>query len=121
MLWFWLNVPLAVAFVGAWCGIPLAMVLRTRDQGPEQADGHSVEPAEPEPTGAVHRGEPWVWLWRYWHWWVCSASCQMNGRGLRRGPRPSAMRTALSAPPDAAVAAAVPAPAADLAVRWPGS
>ena len=60
MLWFWLNVPLAVAFVEAWCGIPLAMVLRTPDRGPGQADGHRVEPAEPEPAGAVHRSEPRV-------------------------------------------------------------
>ncbi len=60
MLWFWLNVPLAVAFVGAWCGIPLAMVLRNPDWGPEPSDGCCVQPAEPEPAGAVHRSEPRV-------------------------------------------------------------
>ena len=49
MLWFWLNVPLAVAFIGAWCGIPLAKVLRNPDWGPERADGYRVQPAEPEP------------------------------------------------------------------------
>ncbi len=60
MLWFWLNVPLAVAFIGAWCGIPLAKVLRNPDWGPDPADGHRVQPAGPEPAGAVHRSEPSV-------------------------------------------------------------
>ncbi len=59
MLWFWLNVRLAVAFIGAWCGIPLAKVLRNPDWGPERA-GHCVQPAEPEPAGAVVRSEPRV-------------------------------------------------------------
>jgi hypothetical protein len=60
MLWFWLNVPLAVAFIGAWCGIPLVKVLRNPDWGPERAAGHRVQPAEPEPAGAVVRSEPRV-------------------------------------------------------------
>jgi hypothetical protein len=60
MLWFWLNVPLAVAFIGAWCGIPLAKVLRTPDGGPERAGGHCVQPAEPAPAGAVVGSEPRV-------------------------------------------------------------
>lgn len=60
MLWFWLCVPLAVAFVGAWCGIPLAKVLRNPDWGPERADGYRVQPAEPEPAVAVVRSEPRV-------------------------------------------------------------
>jgi hypothetical protein len=53
MVWFWLNVPLVVAFVGAWCGIPLAKVLRNPEWGPERADGYHVQPAEPVPAGAV--------------------------------------------------------------------
>jgi hypothetical protein len=60
MLWFWLNVPLAVAFIGAWCGIPLAKVLRNPDWGPERAGGHCVQSAELEPAGAVVRSEPRV-------------------------------------------------------------
>jgi hypothetical protein len=60
MLWFWLNVPLAVAFIGAWCGIPLVKVLRNPDWGPERADGYRVQPAEPKPAGAVVRSEPRV-------------------------------------------------------------
>jgi hypothetical protein len=60
MLWFWLNVPLAVAFVGAWCAIPLAKVLRNPDWGPERADGYRVQHAEPERVGAVVRSEPRV-------------------------------------------------------------
>ena len=38
----------------------------------------------------------------HWHWRVCSASWQMNGRGLRRWPRPSGVRPAVSVQPDAA-------------------
>ncbi len=57
MVWFWLNVPLAVAFLGAWCGIPLAKVLRNPDWGPQRADGYYVQP---EPAVAVQRSEPQV-------------------------------------------------------------
>jgi hypothetical protein len=60
MVWFWLNVPLAVAFLGAWCGIPLAKVLRNPDWGPQRADTYRVQPAEPEPATAVHHSEPRV-------------------------------------------------------------
>ena len=55
MLWFWLNVPLAVAFIGAWCGIPLAKVLRNPDWGPERAGSHCVQPGR---TGAGRRRCP---------------------------------------------------------------
>lgn len=60
MLWFWLNVPLAAAFFGAWCGIPLAKVLRNPDGGSGRPDGYRVQPAGPEPAGAVVRSEPRV-------------------------------------------------------------
>ncbi len=60
MLWFWLNVPLAVAFFGAWCGTPLAKVLRNPDWGPQRASGHRIQPAEPEPAGTVVRSGPRV-------------------------------------------------------------
>jgi hypothetical protein len=58
MVWFWLNVPLAVAFFGAWCGIPLAKVLRNPTWGPEPADSYRVQPAQPEPAAAVNRSKP---------------------------------------------------------------
>jgi hypothetical protein len=57
MVWFWLNVPLAVAFFGAICGIPLAKVLRNPDWGPQRADAHYAQAAEPAPTAAIHRSE----------------------------------------------------------------
>lgn len=60
MMWFGLNVPLAAAFVGAWCGIPLAKVLRNPGWGPQRAGAHRVQPAEPESVSAVVRGEPRV-------------------------------------------------------------
>jgi hypothetical protein len=34
MNWFWLNMPLAAAFVGAWVGIPMWLVFRHPDRGP---------------------------------------------------------------------------------------
>ena len=34
MNWFLLNVPLAAAFVGAWVGIPLWMIVKHPDTGP---------------------------------------------------------------------------------------
>jgi hypothetical protein len=40
--------------------------------------------------------------WRHRPWRACRASGQRNGRGLRRGPRPSGMRAAPSMPRDAA-------------------
>jgi len=55
MMWFWLNIPLAVAFFGAWCGIPLAMVLRKPDWGSAK-----VGSAQPTPAVAVYAGQPQV-------------------------------------------------------------
>jgi hypothetical protein len=43
MSWFWMNMPLALVFFAAWCGIPLYMVLRHPSWGTQPADG--VEPA----------------------------------------------------------------------------
>jgi hypothetical protein len=38
MSWFWLNIPLCAAFFAAVVGIPLWMVLRHPNWGPEPAD-----------------------------------------------------------------------------------
>ena len=64
MLWFWLNVPLAMAFIGAWCGIPLAKVLRNPDWGPQPADGDRVQPVEPERAVPLSAASPG---WVHWH------------------------------------------------------
>ena len=37
MSWLWLNIPLMVLFAGAVVGIPLWLVLRRPDFGPETA------------------------------------------------------------------------------------
>ena len=42
MYWFWLNIPLAAAFVAAWTGIPLWLVLRHPDAGPHAAGPHAA-------------------------------------------------------------------------------
>jgi hypothetical protein len=58
MMWFWLNMPLAVAFFGAWCGIPLAMVLRNPDWGSAKPDSRRVRSAGSAPAGAVYDAGP---------------------------------------------------------------
>jgi hypothetical protein len=35
MYWFWLNIPLAVAFFAIWTGVPLWLVLKHPDIGPQ--------------------------------------------------------------------------------------
>jgi hypothetical protein len=35
MSWFWMNVPAALVFVGLWSGIPMWLVLRRPDRGPQ--------------------------------------------------------------------------------------
>jgi hypothetical protein len=59
MYWFWLNMPLAAAFVAAWTGIPLWLVLRHPDASrPAAAAGpHAAAAAGPHPVAAGH-GEP---------------------------------------------------------------
>ncbi len=37
MTWIWMNMPLAALFFGLWVGIPLRMVLRRPDAGPDTA------------------------------------------------------------------------------------
>ena len=57
MLWFWLSIPLAAVFFGAWYGIPMWMVLTRPDWGPQPAAGHRVQTAGPEPVAILDRGE----------------------------------------------------------------
>jgi hypothetical protein len=53
MSWFWLNVPLALAFWAIWTGVPLWVVLKHPDTGEEpartRADVHQ-RPAMPSPN-----------------------------------------------------------------------
>jgi len=51
MYWFWLNMPLAAAFVAAWTGIPLWLVLKHPDAGPPAA-------AAGRPAAAAARWQP---------------------------------------------------------------
>jgi hypothetical protein len=60
MMWFWLNIPLAVVFFGAWSGIPLAMVLRNPDWGSAKVGTPRVRQTQPEPADVVYRAEPRV-------------------------------------------------------------
>jgi hypothetical protein len=60
MLWFWLNVPLAVAFFGAMCGIPLVKVLRNPSWGSQRVVTPRVQPAVQGPAGGLYHSEPRV-------------------------------------------------------------
>ena len=55
MVWFWMNMPLAAACFAAWFGIPLWMVLRHSNWGPEHHDSPRRRPAEPQPVLAEHQ------------------------------------------------------------------
>jgi hypothetical protein len=35
--WFWMNIPLEAAFLAAWIGIPMWLVVRHPDRGPDAA------------------------------------------------------------------------------------
>ncbi len=54
MSWFWMNVPLALAFFAAWCGIPLYMVLRHPNWTTEPADSDECA-AKPQRAAQAHR------------------------------------------------------------------
>ena len=49
-LWLWLNIPLAAAFFLAWSGIPLWLVLRHPDTGPDAGPGSSRHDRAPGPA-----------------------------------------------------------------------
>jgi hypothetical protein len=57
MFWFWLNIPLAAAFFGAWYGIPMWKILKHPDWASEPADGHSGPLAEAQPVFVVDHAE----------------------------------------------------------------
>jgi hypothetical protein len=39
MTWLWLNIPVALVFVGAWSGIPMWLVLKAPGPGPAVTGG----------------------------------------------------------------------------------
>jgi hypothetical protein len=63
MNWFWLNMPLAAAFFGAWVGIPMRLVFKRPDRGcqPLAVDTSARSPqaglGEPQIVLAPQRGE----------------------------------------------------------------
>lgn len=61
MFWFWLNIPMAAACFAAWCGIPLWMVLRHPNWGPEPGhgpySGHSGQRPGLEPIFLLSHSE----------------------------------------------------------------
>jgi len=60
MYWFWLNMPLAAAFFGAWVGIPMWLIFKHPGWGArppmaqDPAYTHQAPPAEPR-TAPVER------------------------------------------------------------------
>jgi hypothetical protein len=57
MNWFWMNIPAALAFVAAWVGIPLWMVLRHPSWGAEPADSSRTMAAAQTTVLADEHGE----------------------------------------------------------------
>ena len=57
MLWFWLSIPLAAVFFGAWYGIPMWMILTRADWGPQPAAGDRLQTAGPEHAAVLDRDE----------------------------------------------------------------
>ena len=61
MNWFWMNIPAALVFVGLWSGIPMWLVLKRPDRGPEslavQARIRPAAPAEPQIMPVPRRSE----------------------------------------------------------------
>ncbi len=63
MNWFWMNIPAALVFVGLWSGIPMWLVLKRPDQGPESlavrapARIRPAAPAEPQIVPVPRRSE----------------------------------------------------------------
>jgi hypothetical protein len=59
MSWFWMNIPLAVAFFGVWVGVPMWLILRHPDRGPAPvaapAQARQAAPAEPQIAVAPQR------------------------------------------------------------------
>ena len=58
MFWFWLNIPLAAAFFGAWYGIPMWLVSKRPGWGSAPpavtapAQRRQAGPAEPQAAAA---------------------------------------------------------------------
>ncbi len=56
-LWFWLNIPAAVVFIGAISGIPLWMVLKRPDKKPEDSRRSAVPTSRPSAPRPQHERE----------------------------------------------------------------
>jgi hypothetical protein len=57
MFWFWLNIPLAAAFFGAWYGIPMWKILKHPDWSCEPAAGQGGQLAGPQPVLVVNHAD----------------------------------------------------------------
>ena len=63
MNWFWMNIPAALVFVGLWSGIPMWLVLKRPDRGPQSlavqapARIRPAAPAEPQIVPVPRRSE----------------------------------------------------------------
>jgi len=57
-LWFWLNIPAAVAVISATAGIPLWLVLRRPDEKREDALRSSAPQSQPSAPRPQDEREP---------------------------------------------------------------
>jgi hypothetical protein len=56
MLWFWLNMPLAAVFFGAWYGIPMWLIHKRPGWGSAPVPRRASGLAEPQAAVAAHSG-----------------------------------------------------------------
>ncbi|HYB85848.1 MAG TPA: hypothetical protein VEC76_03290 [Streptosporangiaceae bacterium] len=57
MFWFWLNMPLAAVFFGAWYGIPMWLIHKRPGWGSAPVERHQAAPAGPQTAVAAQYGE----------------------------------------------------------------
>jgi hypothetical protein len=58
MSWFWMNIPAALVFVGLWSGIPMWLVLRHPDRGPQARAVQASAPIGPVAPADPHMPVP---------------------------------------------------------------
>ena len=58
MIWFVLNIPLAVAFFAAWVGIPLWLVIKHPDTPPDHSEAHAYLAAKAAAAAADESAWP---------------------------------------------------------------
>ena len=60
MHWFWMNMPLAAMIFAIWTGVPLWLVLKHPDTGPESRGPDTSRPAQAGGSSAPAAGDVYL-------------------------------------------------------------